>query len=100
MQKLPLSAKTDFDIPRINQYIEDHQSLVYIFYTRIIDVELPQACADPGSKSLSSKRQAQSPSDANVQDSEFNDQKECLEYMVKSSIMRFKDLKLLGDILG
>lgn len=58
MQKLPLSAKTDFDIPRINQYIEDHQSLVYIFYTRIIDVELPQACADPGSKSLSSKRQA------------------------------------------
>ena len=45
LQKLPEDhgALTEFDIPRLNQYIHEHKDLVYIFYTKIIDVELPRA---------------------------------------------------------
>ena len=56
LQKLPPSAKTDFDIPRINQYIEENQNLVYIFYTRIIDVELPSLDGSIPSQSRSNRR--------------------------------------------
>ena len=32
----------EFDIRRLNNYILEHKDLVYIFYTKIIDVELPK----------------------------------------------------------
>ena len=32
----------EFDIQRLNNYILEHKDLVYIFYTKIIDVELPK----------------------------------------------------------
>ena len=44
LQRLPEDHNllTEFDIPRLNQYIQEHKDLVYIFYTKIIDVELPK----------------------------------------------------------
>ena len=35
-----------------------------------------------------------------MSEEELKNQRECLEYMVNSSIMRFTDLKLLGEVLG
>ena len=33
----------EFDLRRLNNYILEHKDLVYIFYTKIIDVELPKS---------------------------------------------------------
>ena len=44
LQMLPVSEKShcNFNVDRINDYIKEYKDFVYIFYTRIIDVELPE----------------------------------------------------------
>jgi hypothetical protein len=73
---------------------------VYIFYTKIIDVELPKIDAikdkrQSGFQGLMQKTSAESNDE--VLDIEHN--KDCLRYTVHSTIMRFEDLKLLAEIL-
>jgi len=41
-QTLPETKRhQNFDVKRINKYILQFRDFIYIFYTRIIDVELP-----------------------------------------------------------
>ena len=42
LQKLPDKPHPNFNVTRINEYINEYKDFVYIFYTRIIDVELPE----------------------------------------------------------
>jgi hypothetical protein len=39
---LPDKPHQNFDVASINKYIDEYKDFVYIFYTRIIDVELPE----------------------------------------------------------
>ena len=46
LQMLPTEFENkmiEFDLRRLNNYILEHKDLVYIFYTKIIDVELPKS---------------------------------------------------------
>ena len=47
----------EFDIRRLNKYIMEHKDLVYIFYTKIIDVELPKSIEEPDSCKPSEKQE-------------------------------------------
>lgn len=40
MQKLQKKHHDFFDIDQINRYIDDHKEYVYIFYTKLIDLDL------------------------------------------------------------
>jgi hypothetical protein len=42
LQRLPDKPHQNFDVASINKYIDEYKDFVYIFYTRIIDVELPE----------------------------------------------------------
>ena len=42
LQRLPEKEHQNFNVQRINEYINEYKDFVYIFYTRIIDVELPE----------------------------------------------------------
>ena len=42
LQKLPDKPHQNFNVAKINEYISEYKDFVYIFYTRIIDVELPE----------------------------------------------------------
>ena len=85
LQRLPEDhgALTEFDIPSLNQYINEHKDLVYIFYTKIIDVELPRFDA-----SQTDKRPNLTPLqkvDSNRSSTEILDieqDKECLKYQI------------------
>ena len=37
-----MKSHQNFNVDRINEYINEYKDFVYIFYTRIIDVELPE----------------------------------------------------------
>ena len=104
LQKLPNdhSALTEFDIPRLNQYIQDHKDLVYIFYTKIIDVELPKMNDNQPEKRATGLSGPMSRQQNTVDKSEnldIDSNKECLKYTMHSSIARFEDMKLLCEIL-
>ena len=59
-QTLPQDKKhQNFDVERINKYIMQFRDFIYIFYTRIIDVELPPELNRFSSATANSSHQAQ-----------------------------------------
>ena len=53
LQKLPQKQHQNFNVDRINEYINEYKDFVYIFYTRIIDVELPERKETPDRPTMS-----------------------------------------------
>jgi len=70
-------------VRRINEYIEEYKDFVYIFFTRIIDVELPEEKAHKAATAKANGSQTQ----------------QVLKYSVNSSLMRIQDLQLIAQIL-
>ena len=71
----------EFDIQRLNNYILEHKDLVYIFYTKIIDVELPKPNESQNDKRLNINPLHKI--DSNRSSTEILDieqDKECLKY--------------------
>ena len=48
MQKLPKKNHEFFDIDLINRYIDEHKDCVYIFYSKLIDLDLNKSQAAMG----------------------------------------------------
>lgn len=78
---------------KINEYIKDYKDFVYIFYTRIIDVELPEL-RESSSSGGGNCNIFQSSGKKQVSQTE-----QVLKYSVNSSLIRMQDLQLIGQIL-
>ena len=97
LQMLPPNEHHDFDVDWINRYINEHKDFVYIFYVRIIEVDLPKpksvSASDRGKgKFPHTRQQGTSASDAELVES--------IGYKVNSSLIRFSDLKILAEVLN
>jgi len=88
LQKLPNKPHHNFNVSKINDYITEYKDFVYIFYTRIIDVELPK---------MKSQRRSGLSLEANKISPPMMQQ--VLKYSINSSILRMQDIKLIGTIL-
>ena len=77
---------------RINEYINEYKDFVYIFYTRIIDVELPEL------KETKDRLSASQMGNGMIKKPPTQTQ-QVLKYSVNSSLIRLQDLQLIGQIL-
>ena len=74
---------------RINEYINEYKDFVYIFYTRIIDVNLPDG--------KESRRAINNVSQTTSARASLSQQ--ALKYSVNSSLIRLQDLERIVTIL-
>lgn len=91
-QTLPETKKHQiFDVKRINEYILQFRDFIYIFYTRIIDVDLPP--------DINNQRQVTGQSSSSGLKANNQTCSQVLKYSVNSSLVRMQDLQLLAEIL-
>ena len=92
----------EFDIRRLNRYIMEHKDLVYIFYTKIIDVELPKPIEQSDFCKINEKQEWLRgnliPQEKGTDAYNLEQDKKCLKYAVQSAVIRFEDLKMVTDI--
>ena len=79
LQRLPEKEHQNFNVQRINEYINEYKDFVYIFYTRIIDVELPE----PKDRLATA---------SNIGKKQLTQTQQVLKYSVNSSLIRLQDL--------